>query len=53
LKLVLRLGTNQANGAALGAQLFQVVAVMVKQRIAIAGQQRRPVKTGAIGLGWF
>ncbi len=44
LQLVLRLGKNQADGPALGAQLVQRVMVMVKQRIAISGQQRRPVK---------
>jgi hypothetical protein len=42
LKLVLRLAKNQAQRAFFLAQLFQRVAVVVKQLVAVLGQQRGP-----------
>ena len=42
IKLVLRLAQDQRQLARLLAQLFQGVAVVVEQRIAVLGQQRGP-----------
>jgi hypothetical protein len=44
LELVLRLAEDQADGALLGAEALQRVAVVVEQLVTVFGQQRRPVK---------
>ena len=51
LELVLRLAEDQRQRARLPAQLFQRVAVVVEQRIAILGQQRGPGVDGGDGAG--
>jgi hypothetical protein len=55
IKLVLRLAEDQRQRARLLAQLFQRVAVVVEQRIAVLGQQCGPSIGGEDGAGgwWY